>query len=307
MESLSKIALNAELASAIVTRHFGSSTHLRSFEELKEGLFNAAALLELQDGLKLVLKAAPPSQVRVLRYERDILRAEVESMRRYDTSRSVLASDFFMMSFLPGVPLNKVRGQLSPEAQAAVDREMGRLTRELGALTNPAFGYWSQPEAAGISWRTCFANMVNGVLQDGLDVEVDLQMGYAEIQGRMEAHYECLDEIQVPRLVHWDLWDGNIFVDPHSGQIKGLIDFERALWGDPLTEGIFVDMNPESQAVQGFGQEILASPASRMRRLLYNIYLHLIMVIECPYRRYPNQDQENWIRPVLAEELARLG
>ena len=76
MESLSKIALNAELAGAIAARHFGSSTQLRSFEELKDGLFNAAALLELSDGAKVVLKAAPPAEVRVLRYERDILRGE---------------------------------------------------------------------------------------------------------------------------------------------------------------------------------------------------------------------------------------
>jgi aminoglycoside phosphotransferase (APT) family kinase protein len=321
MDSLSKIALNADLAAAIASRHFGSSTPLRSFEELKDGFFNSAALLELGGGMKVVLKAAPPDEVRVLRYERDILRAEVESMRRvraetsvpvpeilvHDTTRSLLASDFFIMTFLPGVPFNKLRRMFSREAQAAVDREMGRLTRELSALTHETFGLWSQPEPVGRSWRDSFANMVRRVLQDGVDAGVDLQMEYGEIEQRMAAHYECLDEVQVPRLVHWDLWDGNIFVDPGSGKITGLIDFERVMWGDPLIEGIFADMNPESQAVQGFGGEILASEASRMRRLLYNVYLHLIMVIECTYRHFPTPDQENWARPILAGELARLG
>jgi len=320
MESLSKIALNAELAGAIAARHFGSSTQLRSFEELKDGLFNAAALLELSDGAKVVLKAAPPAEVRVLRYERDILRAEVEAMRRvraetavpvpeilvHDTTRSLLASDFFIMTFLPGIPFNKLRRTFSPEAQALVDREMGRLTRELSALTHDAFGLWSQPEPVGRSWRDSFANLVRRVLQDGLDAGVDLEMDYNEIEQRMAVHYACLDEVQVPRLVHWDLWDGNIFVDPHSGQITGLIDFERVMWGDPLIEGIFADMNPASQAVQGFGGGMLANPASRMRRLLYNIYLHLIMVIECTYRHFSTQEQENWARPILAGELARL-
>jgi aminoglycoside phosphotransferase (APT) family kinase protein len=321
MESISKIALDARLAEAVVARHFGSSTRLRSFEELKEGLFNAAALLELGDGTRLVLKAAPPDAVRVLRYERDILRAEVEAMRRvraetrvpvpeilvHDTSRGLLASDFFVMTFLPGVPFNRLRGEFSASAQAEIDREMGRLTRELSTITHGLFGYWSQPEPAGCTWRECFANMVRGILLDGEEAGVDLEMEYAEIERRMAEQYGVLEEIRVPRLVHWDLWDGNIFVDPQSGKITGLIDFERVLWGDPLTEGIFVDRNPQSQAVEGYGREILASPDSRMRRLLYNIYLHLIMVIECTYRRYPTPEQENWIRPVLAEELSCLG
>ena len=50
-----------------------------------------------------------------------------------------------------------------------------------------------------------------------------------------EAH-PALDEVQSPRLVHWDLWDGNVFVDPATAQITGISDFERSLWGDPLME-----------------------------------------------------------------------
>ncbi len=320
MDSLSKIELNTDLAAAIVTCHFGSAARLDLFEELKDGFFNAAALLELRDGTKMVLKAAPPDEVRVLRYERDILRAEVESMRRvraetsvpvpeilaHDTTRSLLASDFFIMTFLPGIPFNKVRRTFSSDAQAAVDREMGRLTCEISALTNNVFGYWSQPAPVGTSWRDTFSNMVKWVLQDGLDAGVDLKIDYAEIERRMSAHYACLDEIEIPRLVHWDLWDGNIFVDPTSGQITGLIDFERVMWADPLIEGIFANLDPNSQAVLGFGSKILSSPASQMRRLLYNIYLHLIMVIECTYRHFPTPDQENWARPILTRELASL-
>jgi len=320
MDSFSKIALNESLASAIVARLFGSSTRLGSFMELKDGYFNAAALLELNDGARMVLKAAPPDDVRVMRYEQNIMRAEVEAMSRvrmetsvpapqvlvYDTSRSLLSSDFFVMSYLPGTPLDKLRRDLPREVQSEIDREMGRLTRELSRLTGPSFGYWAQPEPPGTSWRVCFDHMVQGVLQDGLEMGVGLDMDYAEIYQRIQVHLGALEEIQIPRLVHWDLWDGNIFIDPSSSKITGLIDFERVLWGDPLIEGIFVDQRADSSAIQGFGEALLDSPSGRMRRLLYNVYLHLIMVIECSFRHYPTQDQENWVRPVLAQELAQL-
>ena len=107
MYSFSKIPLNADLARAIARKHFGAERSLKTFTELTDGYYNAAALLELEDGLKCVLKAAPPPEVQVLRYEKDILRAEVESMRlvrertgvpapevyAWDTSRDLLPSD----------------------------------------------------------------------------------------------------------------------------------------------------------------------------------------------------------------------
>lgn len=320
LDSFSKINLSETAAQAIVAHHFGSSARLARYEELKDGAFNAAALLELTDGQKLVLKAAPPAEVRVLRYERDILRAEVEAMRRvaeetdvpapvvriYDASCRLLPSPFFMMDFLPGIPLNKLRPSLSAKNQERISVEMGRLTRAISEVRGDSFGYWAQPCAPGVSWRECFAGMVSGVLQDGLDAGVDLRLPYEEIERRLRAHYHALDAVAIPRLVHWDLWDGNIFIDPDSLEITGLIDFERVLWGDPLIEAVFGDMDNCQDVVRGFGRDLLAEPGGRLRRLLYNVYLHLIMVIESTYRHFLPEQQENWVRPILGRELECL-
>lgn len=320
MYSLTKIQLSAETAQAIVRQHFGSQRNLRTFQELKEGFFNAAALIELDDGLKCVLKAAPSANVRVLRYEHDIMRAEVESMRLvrqrtevpvpeilvYDSSHSLLEIDFFIMEFLNGTPFNRLRKELSQEAQTAIEFQMGQITRQMSEITGDAFGYWAQPEAPGTSWRTCFEKMVRRVLQDGLDIGVELPLPYDEIYHRLEAHFDVLEEITTPRLVHWDLWDGNIFVDPESTKIIGVIDFERILWGDPLIESIFGNLNPDSPAARGFGSEVLKSPDQKVRRMLYNTYLWLIMIIETYYRRFETKDQENWARGRLDQELQNL-
>ena len=55
----------------------------------------------------------------------------------------------------------------------------------------------------------------------------------------------------------------------------------------------------------------MAGPCSRpraqqRRRALYNIYLYLIMIIECYYRRYENDKQETWARGQLQRELDGL-
>jgi aminoglycoside phosphotransferase (APT) family kinase protein len=320
MFSTSKIPLSEDIASAIVKQHFGSNHSVRCFEELKEGYFNAAAMIELDDGLKCVMKAAPPPHVRVLRYENDIMRAEVESMRLvrqrtdipvpkiygYDTSKSLLDSEYFLMSYLPGIPLNKLRKELPEEASLQIDIDMGRMTREMSEITGEAFGYWALPEAPGVSWRVCYEKMLRGIFQDGLDMEVDLSSPYEEIFRQLEAHFDALDEVRTPQMVHWDLWDGNVFIDPANYKITGLIDFERVLWGDPLIEAFFGGMDANSGFAKGYGNGILTTRNQRRRRLLYNGYLFLIMVIECYYRAYETKDQENWARKRLNETLEGL-
>jgi aminoglycoside phosphotransferase (APT) family kinase protein len=322
MHSLSKTAVSPEMAQAIVAATFGSGSRVRAFEELKDGFFNAAYAITLTDGLRCVLKVAPPDGVRVLRYERDILAAEVAVMRLvrqrtempvpailgYDTSRRLADSDFYLMAFIEGAPLNKLRSELAPDEQHAVDREIGRYLRQMNEIAGPAFGYFSHPAPAGRSWRETFTAMLDGVLADGQELDVALPLAYDALAERVAAAAPILDDVITPRLVHWDLWDGNIFVDPATKRVNGIIDFERALWGDPLMEATFVFAPPAGLAAftEGYGQAMLDTPAQARRRILYNIYLYLIMVIECFYRQYETHDQENWARGRLVRELERL-
>jgi len=320
MHSISKISLPFEAVQAIVTDQFGSQRRLCALEELKEGYFNAAALLELDDGLRCVLKAAPSPQASILRYERDILRAEVESLRlvgaqtsvpvpqvlAYDPSRCLLGSEYFLMEYLPGIPFHKLRSACSAEQQESVELEMGRLARLIGSLHGPVFGYFAHPAAAGVSWRECFAGMLWDVLKDGEGAGVELPLAYPELYGRLQVHFGALEAVTTPQLVHWDLWDGNVFVDPATCAITGLIDFERALWGDPLCEAIFRIPDPHGAYARGYSGGLLEAPGAALRRSLYNVYLYLIMIIECTYRRYENDAQERWSRARLDEELARL-
>ncbi len=320
MHSISKIHLSSDIGREIVAANFGTQAGLRTFTELKEGYYNAAALLELEDGLKLVLKAAPPDSLRVLRYEKNIMQAEVQVMRMvraqttvpcprifaYDTSRRLLESDYFLMEFLPGTPFHRLRHELPASEQARIERAMGRMARQINTITGPAFGYFAQPEPPGTGWKTTFGNMLRGLLLDGWEAKVTLPLPYEELVKILEAHFAVLDGIDMPRLVHWDLWEGNVLVDPATRKVTGLIDYERALWGDPLMEYIFHNLDPNSNFMQGYGAPLLASAVQRQRRMLYNAYFLLVLIIECPFRKYETNDQENWARPKLEELLEAL-
>ena len=115
-----------------------------------------------------------------------------------------------------------------------------------------------------------------------------------------------LDEVRVASLVHWDLWDTNVFVDPDTLEVVGLIDFERALWGDPVMEAQFLARLDDTAFRIAHGSAPEATPGERSRRVLYDLYLYLVMVIEAPYRRYPTDEIEMYARGRLASTLDRL-
>jgi len=320
MYSRSKTPVTQERAQAIARHAFGRHASLLNFSELTDGYFNAAYLLELVEGPKSVLKVAPPDHVQVMRYEKGIMQAEVETIRlvrqhtqvsapeiyAYDRSRQVIGSDYFLMSFLPGVPLNKLRKELTAEQNAATDRQAGLFLRQMNEIRGARFGALSQPERQSETWRQAFDALLRDVLLDGQEMQVRLPFPYEELYARLASAFSVLDEIESPRLVHWDLWDGNIFLDPQTHAITGIIDFERALWGDPLMEANFVFWQGSASFLESYGTPMLDTPAKQTRRLLYNIYLWLIIIIECYYREYENDNQEKWAREQLKRDLERL-
>jgi len=320
MHSLSKTHLTEETLTEIARRHLGSPTGLRAFEEMTDGYFNSAYRLELPDGTQGVLKVAPPNDARILRYERGILRAEVEVLRlvreqtsvpvpevlAYDPSGEIVPSPFFVMAFVPGVPFNKVRKEWSVEEQAAIDNAVGGFVRQIGRVRGAAFGCYAQPENQRPTWRAAFALMLENLLADGQDLKVELPLPYDELMAKISAHFEVLDEVQTPQLVHWDLWDGNVFVDPVTRTVTGVIDFERAMWADPLMEVCFRRLNESSAFMRGYGENLLATPNQKRRRILYNLYLYLIIIIEHFYRQYETDDLLRWGRECLWEELGWL-
>jgi aminoglycoside phosphotransferase (APT) family kinase protein len=320
MYSYSKTQISIDIARQIVCQIFGNGSTINERHELTDGMFNAAYFLELADGLKCVLKVAPPDSVKVLRYEKNIMQAEVEVMRlvkeridmpvpeiyAYNTSRNLLDNDYYLMAFIPGIPLNKMRPTLPPEVQQAIDYQTGVYLRQMNEIEGASFGYYAQEDGRSHSWKESFDRMLINVLQDGKDMQVDLPLPYEEVYDQVRQFYPALEEVTSPCLVHWDLWDGNIFVDPATRQITGMIDFERALWADPLMEVNFGVFGINPSFMRGYGREMLGTPAKEIRRIFYNIYLFLIMVIECYYRRYETKDQENWARGLLMKEMDKL-
>lgn len=321
MDNIRKTPLSTDQLKAIVHAHFGSRAGLDAAVELTEGYYNTAYRLELGDGFRCVLKVAPPHSLRTLTYERNILQTEMEMMALArertempvpqiygtDTSRRLIDRDYYLMAFVEGVSLHQLRPALTVAEGAAIDREVGCLARQLNAVTGTVYGYPGQPRLQHAAWREAFSAILQAVLADGDAIGAVIPRPYAELYARAADHFAVLDEVDAPRCVHWDLWDGNIFIDPGTRRITGIIDFERALWGDPLMEATLGGMTDDIAFVQGYGRRLFDTPAKIERRKLYNLYLFLIMVIEAYYRDYVAAQITLWARGKLDETLQALG
>jgi len=317
MESKTKTRLSPVQLEAVVRRAFGADASLASAKELTDGWFNAAYMLELEDGRQAVLKIGPGDQAEVLGYEKGILRSELEALKlaraaggipvpevyAEDVSRTLIEADWFVMEKIAGLPYNQVKASLSEEERFGIERELGRYNRAINEIKGERFGYLNAGAGASAdSWQEAFGAMIRGILTDGRRLRAELPVSYEELDAFIERRLPALASVTEPRLVHWDLWDGNLFV--LDGRVSAIIDWERALWGDPLMEFYFRHFTRSPGFLEGYGSRY-ESPEERARIELYDLYLDLILVIEC-YSRHSGEDHRKWAESNLAEGWARL-
>jgi aminoglycoside phosphotransferase (APT) family kinase protein len=304
-------------------------TRVTGVTPLDGGTFNDVSRVTLADGRRLILKVPPPPGVPVLAYEHGILETEAlfyEMAAPHPQLPAVIHAgvghrhdgrDFLLMTELPGQPWPAVADRISDPQRQRLRRELGHLVAGLHGLTGSEFGYPAQPLAA--SWRTAFGAMLDTILIEADEYHVSLPLPTDVIRQRVAQHEGVLDEVTTPVLVHFDLWDGNILIDldGDAPRIGGLIDAERAFWGDPLADFVSLALLGDIQRDEAFlaGYQEAGGPArldasSPLRLALYRSYLYLIMLVESAPRGYDGPGLE-WLErrvvPPLTAELDLLG
>lgn len=142
------------------------------------------------------------------------------------------------------------------------------------------------------------------MLRDAQAKSVELDLCADELLNLLEADQALFNDVKTPSLVHWDMWEGNIFVE--NGELCGIIDWERAMWAEPFMDDRFRRHNRSTAFLAGYGQTVF-SPAEMRRIAWYDLFLYITMVVECFYRQYADaQSMLSWLRPLLAEVWAEV-
>jgi fructosamine-3-kinase len=197
----------------------------------------------------------------------------VAEILAYDDSRVLVDRDYLLMERLPGQPLTDAR--LTQRQVDGVLEQVGVCLAQMHTLVADRYGYLGahnpmQPQTA---WVGAFAVMWNKLLDDMVACS-----GYtpdeAHTMRRLLEIYRPHFERHVPAsLLHMDVWSQNILVD-EAGRLTGLVDLDRALWGDAEIEFAVLDYCGISEPAfwQGYGAERDTSFSAQIRARFYLLY-----------------------------------
>jgi len=316
MESSTKNKQSDEIINKMVYKAFGEVKAVE-IQELKEGFFNAAYEIKLSNEKEVILKISPPEDALIMTYEKNIMFAETDVMNMlkrktnlpiaevlyYDNSHSICKADYFFMSKIPGNSLNSISKEIREEDRKNIYCELGKLNRIINNIVGKKFGYYSQADKQGDKWYEVFLSMVMDTINDAKALNIDIGTEYDVIGRLLERDKAIFQEVKVPKLVHWDLWAGNVFVK--NGQITGIIDFERCIWADELMEVGFRSYGYNEDFYRGYGiKELTETQKNRAR--WYDLYLLLTNVLECDYRHYEGREMYNWAKQNIVETIKIL-
>lgn len=116
--------------------------------------------------------------------------------------------------------------------------------------------------------------------------------------------------------MHGDLRAGNVFVNPKQGTVTGVIDPERALWGDPVFDIAGVHQmsvaDPSAPLLAGLdegGVTVTLTEDVQVRLNLYRMWFAIAMLAEGGIRGHLFDDlagREPALRGQLAATLGLL-
>jgi aminoglycoside phosphotransferase (APT) family kinase protein len=256
-----------------------------TLQPIRTGKHNRSYYVDTANG-QAVLRIAPPQQGMIF-YERDmmaqepelhaLLRAEtavpVAEVYAYDDSRVLIDRAYMLMERLPGRALADLR--VSRPFRDRVLEQVGDALRQMHALTADSYGYIGahHPIPPQPTWWAAFRTMWNALLDD-----VVASGGYTEreaegLRRTLDAYRETFDRPVPACLLHMDVWSQNILVDD-AGNLTGLVDLDRALWGDPEIEYAVLDYCGISEPAfwRGYGRPRDDSIEARVRQRFYLLY-----------------------------------
>ena len=230
-------------------RGFGSGFQIESIQELGGGTLNTAYLITSADHQKIVLRVAP-RQTADTYWEESLLMRREHAMQPYfapiaalmprtlmiDFTHQLIKRDYMFQSYIEGERWDNIVEELTGEENFGLWEQFGNILKQVHTVQGEAFGL-PLPGLLFPTWSQFVIERLERTLRTARENRLDIPH-FASLLEFIRAHPQPLDEIQVPRLLHGDLWLFNILIlrGEEGPFIAGILDADRAWWGDPLAD-----------------------------------------------------------------------
>jgi aminoglycoside phosphotransferase (APT) family kinase protein len=250
---------------------------------ISTGKFNTSFFIR-NESVDWVIRVAPSRDSVFIFYERDMMRQEpgiharllkqtsvpVAPIVAYDDSLKQIGNDFIIMERLEGRAISDVSCDNN-----AVLSQVGEFLAQTHAQEADTYGYIGEhaPMEPQSRWADAFHIMWNRLIDGIVEVghyDAEESAGFRSL---LDHHIGLFDRPVPSSLLHVDVWAENILVDANS-RVTGLIDWDRALWGDPEIEYAVLDYCGISEPAfwEGYGKERDLSSDAQIRQVFYLLY-----------------------------------
>jgi aminoglycoside phosphotransferase (APT) family kinase protein len=199
------------------------------------------------------------------------------------------------MTALEGQTMMKTK--LEKDNKDSIMRELAGYFAQQHCIKGEYFGYFTQEEKYRFAtWKEAYQHMMGMILSDGKAHGLKLPLERYEKMMRDKGQY--LEQIKEPILVNYDLHPGNIFLIKQGDKyvIEGIVDFERAYWGDPYADfpAAFLmtyDVSKNKSFWKAYREAANINhdltKEEKIRLLMYRLYLFTIMWVEVYRYNFP--------------------
>lgn len=222
--------------------------NISKISPLGAGEFNS--VYEVIADKAYVLKVAPCSDIPVMTYEKDMIKAELywyDKIRNNtdiyvpviyykDFSKELIPADWFIMEKLNG----KQRNEIDID-KAVITEKTAKMVAQIHNIKNDKYGYIQN--RLYDNWYDALKNMIKNLLSDAE------QMGKKSKQGKKllsyaEKYRTLLNKVPCC-MVNYDIWDPNVLCKfSENGDVEfQWIDPERSFWGDRIFDFLCLE-NP---------------------------------------------------------------
>lgn len=265
-------------------------------ELLSGGLFNTTYHVYSKDfKLDTVLRLGPVNRQLLLRFEENLMEAEkyvyelckkekieCSEVLACDTSKTLINRDFMIVRYIPSVAMSNTK--LTEEQKTPLYMEIGRKTKKMHCITNQTFGRVSEI-LSGLeftSWQEYLLSELEDICSRLINHNGIGLKEAARAKTVLNKYENWLNEIEIPRLIHTDLWEGNILLNKQDKKIAAIIDSDRAIFGDPdydlscpwlVNDNFLTGYQIEANV---FHNEEFLSKKRITRRKIYNMMYRLL-------------------------------
>ncbi len=264
-------------------RQFGSTAVVDSVRKLSGGSYNSTYEVHISAQPSSILRVAPEPEHQY-RSETEMMRNEVATtpylapiahllpeILGVDWSHEIIDRDYMWQSKIAGIPAARAFADHGREAMVPLFAELGTITAAVHSVVGPKFGTVDGPHFS--TWSGAVMHRLTDILRDTREAGLDTRAAEEACVSAQQAS-DVLDRVTEPRLLHGDLFIPNLILAEESLRIVGVLDHDRAFWGDPAADwGIHVmagRTEAERRAFQdGYGTPVCDEAVAHIYRALH--------------------------------------